>query len=178
MKLKEFFRPSCHKLSKARKRFNSTVLEMLPRSGVSINMGSLDTKFHGFYNLDICIDSKADIVADLRCSFPFLDGSISYVRASHVFEHLPDIIATINECWRVLKPNAVLEIIVPHTEGIGAFQDPTHCSFWNRGTVDYFRKDSETHKRMKIPYGIKSEFDLLEMYQDNISLFMLLKVVK
>lgn len=43
-----------------------------------------------------------------------------------------------NEAWRVLKPSAAIEIFVPSTDGRGAFQDPTHVSFWNANTFAYF----------------------------------------
>ncbi len=36
-----------------------------------------------------------------------------------------------NEIWRICKPGATLDILVPSTDGRGAFQDPTHVSFWN-----------------------------------------------
>jgi hypothetical protein len=33
-----------------------------------------------------------------------------------------------------------MEILVPSTDGRGAFQDPTHVSFWNANTFAYFSR--------------------------------------
>lgn len=45
---------------------------------------------------------------------------MDYVRASHIIEHFPDKIFTMNELWRVLKPAGRVHISVPTTEGPGA----------------------------------------------------------
>ncbi|MFQ6014602.1 MAG: methyltransferase domain-containing protein [Anaerolineae bacterium] len=88
--------------------------------------------------------------------WPFDNESFDVVRASHVLEHMRDLINVMNEIQRVLKPGGVLKIIVPlamdaqgnwHGE---AFQDPTHVRFFVPDTFTYFCGRQET-----IMYGIK-----------------------
>jgi len=45
-----------------------------------------------------------------------------------------------DECWRVLKPNAPMTIIVPAHRSDRAFQDPTHRRFITNVTFGYFNK--------------------------------------
>ena len=55
-----------------------------------------------------------------------------------VIEHLRDPIHTMKEMYRVLAPGGYVFIQVPSTDGRGAFQDPTHVSFWNENSFLYY----------------------------------------
>ena len=82
----------------------------------------------------------ADIIADLNEPWPFADSSVGVIRAMDVFEHLKDSIHTMKEVQRVLAPGGILLCQVPSTDGRGAFQDPTHVSFWNINSFYYYTK--------------------------------------
>lgn len=87
------------------------------------------------------VDRKdADIVCDLDGDWPFRDSSVGVIRAMDVFEHLKDQIHTMKECSRVLAPGGMVLMQVPSTNGLGAFSDPTHKSFWNILSFDYYTK--------------------------------------
>jgi SAM-dependent methyltransferase len=65
----------------------------------------------------------ADVVCwNLRHGIPFADGSADAVYHSHVLEHLDreDAPGFLRECWRVLKPGAVLRVVVPDLELLAA----------------------------------------------------------
>ncbi len=55
-------------------------------------------------------------------------------------EHLKDPIQTMKELYRCLAPNGWVLINVPSTDGRGAFQDPTHVTFWNSNSFWYYTK--------------------------------------
>ena len=82
----------------------------------------------------------ANIIADLDERWPMADNSVGVLRASHVFEHLKDSVHTMNEAYRVLVPGGWLFLEVPSTDGRGAFQDPTHKTFWNENSIWYYTK--------------------------------------
>jgi glycosyltransferase involved in cell wall biosynthesis len=85
------------------------------------------------------VDLKdADVCTDLNERWPFEDGSVGVVRAFDVFEHLKDPLHTMKELQRVLAPGGYAFIQVPSTDGRGAFQDPTHVSFWNENSFLYY----------------------------------------
>jgi len=93
------------------------------------------------YYETVDIAGDPDITADLQDTWPFADDSVGVLRASHVLEHLPDPIHTMREAHRVLAPGGFFLIEVPSTDGRGAWQDPTHCSFWNEHSFRYYTDD-------------------------------------
>lgn len=94
----------------------------------------------GYVTVDI---QGGQIEADLTKRWPFRDSSVGVLRASHLLEHLPDPIHSMNEAWRVLAPGGVFFIEVPSTDGKGAYQDPTHVSFWNQNSFLYYTRESQ-----------------------------------
>lgn len=99
---------------------------------------SLGGRFNAWPGFEV-VDVEGDgLRADLRLDWPFADSSVGVIQASHIFEHLPDSVHTMNEAYRVLAPGGWLFIDVPSTDGRGAFQDPTHVSFWNEHSIWYY----------------------------------------
>jgi glycosyltransferase involved in cell wall biosynthesis len=84
------------------------------------------------------ISQPCHLQADLNNDWPFKDNSVGAFRAHDALEHLRDSIHTMNEAWRCLVPGGVFMIEVPSTDGRGAFQDPTHVSFWNINSILYY----------------------------------------
>jgi SAM-dependent methyltransferase len=81
---------------------------------------------------------NADIVGDLNDDWRLDDDSVGLLRAHDVIEHLRDPIHTMNEAFRVLAPGGIFDILVPSTDGRGAWCDPTHVSFWNIRSFRYY----------------------------------------
>lgn len=102
---------------------------------IKADLGGRINAWNGFTTVDLF---DADIIANLEERWPFEDNSVGVLRASHIFEHLKDPIHTMNEAFRVLAPGGWLFIEVPSTDGRGAFQDPTHVSFWNENSIWYY----------------------------------------
>jgi len=100
-----------------------------------LDLGGRLNAWPGFTTVD---RFGADILCDLNGPWPFPDNSVGVLRAAHIFEHLRDPIHTMNEAYRVLAPGGWLLLEVPSTDGRGAFQDPTHISFWNANSLWYY----------------------------------------
>lgn len=66
------------------------------------------------------------------------DDSVGYIRAYDFIEHIKDPTQLMSEVYRVLAPGGWIRIAVPSTDGRGAFQDPTHVSFWNLNSFWYY----------------------------------------
>lgn len=129
----------------------------MENAGLRLNLGCSDGHVAGYVNVDIV--HPADRIVDLRtCDWPWDDSSVEEVRAVDIIEHLPDKIRTMNECWRVLLPGGRLSIEVPTTDGPGAFQDPTHVSYWNRNSFFYYTAGDPHRERFGEAYGIKARF--------------------
>jgi glycosyltransferase involved in cell wall biosynthesis len=79
-------------------------------------------------------------VVDLDPDRPFLpvpDGGAGAVHALEVLQHVVDRAALFNECHRALAHGGILFTETPSTDGRGAFQDPSHRSFWNENSFWY-----------------------------------------
>lgn len=60
------------------------------------------------------------VMHDLRKKFPWADNSVDVVYSSHTLEHLSrdDGEAFLRECYRVLKPNGIIRIVIPDLKAI------------------------------------------------------------
>lgn len=103
-----------------------------------IDLGGRFGAWDGYETVDLL---DADIIMDLNKRWEFEDNSVGIIRASHIFEHLKDSIHTFNECFRVLAGGGWLFVDVPSTDGRGAWQDPTHISFFNANSFWYYTND-------------------------------------
>lgn len=106
-----------------------------------IDLGGAFNAPEGYLKVDL--RDNCDIKCDLNGRWPFGDGKVGIVRAFHIFEHLPDQIHTMNELYRVLAPGGFAFIEVPSTDGRGAWQDPTHKSFWNENSFFYYTRQDQ-----------------------------------
>lgn len=71
--------------------------------------------------------------------WPWADGSFDIILAWAVLEHLKqDLIVSINECWRIARPGATLDIKLPIWNSEQAHDDPTHRWFATLQTMNYF----------------------------------------
>ena len=122
-----------------------------------LNLGCADNIMAGWQNVDITPGLGVQ-VADLRAPWPWATGSVHEVLAADVIEHLPDKIHTMNELYRVLADGCYVEVVVPTTDGPGAFQDPTHVSFWHRNSFRYFTAGDPYRERFAASYGITAAF--------------------
>ncbi len=79
-----------------------------------LHLGCGDIALKGWINLDI--DSPvADVLHDLTKPLPFDDGSVRYIFAEHMIEHIEYAEAEnlLSECRRVLAPGGVVRMTTP-----------------------------------------------------------------
>ena len=120
-----------------------------------VNLGCGFNKMEGFVNVDNRTFVNPDIVIDVEKGLPFQDNSLSEVVAKDFLEHIPigKTVFVVEEIYRVLEKNGVFFSYTPSTDGRGAFQDPTHVSFWNKNSWLYYTVD----EYIKL-YDIKVKF--------------------
>jgi ubiquinone/menaquinone biosynthesis C-methylase UbiE len=103
---------------------------------LKVDIGGGINPYSGYTTVDI--RETADYVADLNDGIPLPDNSVGVLNASHILEHLTDKTKIMSEIHRVLAPGGWAFIEVPSTDGRGAFQDPTHVSYWNENSFLYY----------------------------------------
>jgi len=97
--------------------------------------GGIDSR-EGYTPIDRV--SSGGIECDLEGPWWLEDNSVGVLRAHDAVEHLRDPVHTMNEAFRVLAPGGFMMISVPSSNGVGAFCDPTHVSFWNKLSFRYY----------------------------------------
>jgi SAM-dependent methyltransferase len=101
-----------------------------------VDIGGGLNPYANYMSIDLRED--ADIVHDLNDGIPLPDNTVGVLNASHILEHLHDKTKIMAEIHRVLAPGGWAFIQVPSTDGRGAFQDPTHVSYWNENCFLYY----------------------------------------
>ena len=81
-------------------------------------------------DIDVAIDPE-----DPR--LPYDNGEVGVIVATELLQRLPDRLAFFAECHRVLAHGGLILTTTPSTDGRGAFQDPTHVSYWNENSFWY-----------------------------------------
>ena len=146
-----------------------------------LNLGCCESNLEGYLNCDIFPPSSLATI-NFQNRWPWEDNSFAFVRAHDFVEHLPDKLFTMNELWRVLAPNGRAEISIPTTEGSGAFQDPTHVSFWNRRSFCYYEHGNPYRERFGKFYDIYADFRVIQEQIDQTAdgprLTILLEAIK
>jgi hypothetical protein len=136
---------------------------VMKQNNLRIDLCCGERKPEGFIGVDRYPGKLVDIVHDLNHSFPFQDSVAAYVRGYYAIEHLRDSLRTMNEIWRICQHDAIVELMVPSTDGRGAFQDPAHVSFWNENSFAYYTIDNPAYLLHSKGYGFQGEFRMLEM---------------
>lgn len=101
--------------------------------------------------VDIVHDADAPI-------YPFKDNEFDLIMSTFGFEHFDDLIAVLEECHRILKPNGIIKIKVPHCSCVpGAYGDITHKHFFS-----YFSFRNAIDKKGNTPWEISKKFEVVK----------------
>ena len=138
---------------------------------LQLNLGCGRRNAPTSYGIDILDVAGVDVVCDLLEGIPLPDNSFDTILAIDFLEHTPQGVANIRimeEIYRVLKVGGTFYFSVPSTDGnnVGAFQDPTHLSFWNIMKFHYFMAD-KYGQGFRSLYDIKSFFAPVNIYTIN-----------
>lgn len=137
---------------------------------VILNLGCGKTRIPGSIGVDsVPIDDFVDQVHDLDVlPYPFESSSADEIHLYHVLEHLHDPVKKIEEMHRILKPQGVLYIRVPHFSSRGAFTDITHLRPYGFESFNCFvlgdEQDYYTKARFKILFR---QIKYFGMFQNN-----------
>jgi len=135
------------------------------RDKLRLNLGCGRTNPEKYWGIDIQDLEGVDEVADLSKKIPKDVATFDEVLAHDFVEHMPQekSIHIMEEIYRVLKPGGFANITVPSTDfgGKGAFQDPTHISFWNEDKFRYFLH--EKYSNFRLIYNIQCWFKPLQI---------------
>ncbi len=107
-----------------------------------LDVGCGRNKYPGAIGIDNNPRAAPDVLCDLdRPPYPFRDGLFDEIRATHVIEHVGDVMATMKELHRLAKPGGRIVIVTPHYTDFSSFCDPTHRWHLNSFSFRHFGED-------------------------------------
>jgi predicted SAM-dependent methyltransferase len=137
-------------------------------SPLKVDLACGDRKKQGYLGVDSSVNSQADIIHDLNSyPYPFEDNSVDELSCEHFIEHVDDIIAFMEEIYRILKPEAKALIVAPYYANMRAWQDPTHKRAISEASFLYYNKDWRKNAKLSDskPYcDMKCDFDFTYGY--------------
>src|SRR5712692_7458983 len=140
----------------------------------ALHIGCGVHKMPGSIGLDITALPGVDVVLDLdREKLPFPDNRFETVYAHHVLEHIRNLPYVLAEMYRVCKPGAVIDIVVPYYTCVGAFGDPTHVRFFTYRTLEHF---AETEDKERYTWFSSTRFKMGKRHIGFGKLFRILLV--
>jgi predicted SAM-dependent methyltransferase len=140
-----------------------------PLGRTILDLGCGPNKIHGALGVDMRAVPGVDLICDIEQPLPFTASSVDVVWLRHVIEHVRNLIGLMEEVYRISRPGAVVEIIVPYYTSRGAFRDPTHVRYITEDTFQYFEPPTDygvrTHFKIEsIRYDVRKPFRWLPSY--------------
>jgi SAM-dependent methyltransferase len=117
---------------------------------VVLNLGCGNEPVAGAVNHDLRAHAPhVDVAHNLdRLPWPWGDWSAERIVMQDVAEHLRlDVAEWLDECWRILVPDGVLEVRVPAWDHENQWTDPTHRRAFTLRTFDYWDPDKPLHAK-------------------------------
>ena len=138
-------------------------IEQKPVGPVKLDFGSGNNCKDGFEGVDLYADAAKHKVDLFKFPLPWETGSVDEINCSHFIEHLPKDIRWqfFEECYRILKDEGIMQIIVPNWKSERAYGDNSHI--WPPiTTMTFYYLNKGWREQNKLTYGaydIKCDFD-------------------
>ncbi|MBU1777998.1 MAG: class I SAM-dependent methyltransferase [Gammaproteobacteria bacterium] len=125
---------------------------------------------------DIIALPGIEMILDLRnLPLPFCSESFDNIYADDIIEHLENVIPTMEECHRMLKPAGKFYMRTTSWKMQNSFRDPTHRHFFTLDSFDFFFPESDVCQ--KYFWYTKIRFKKLEAREDGQELVFLLEKI-
>jgi len=113
-----------------------------------LDLGCGNKKREGAVGVDCNDRTDADIVHDLNVfQYPFESDFFDEVYIDNTLEHLDDVMAVMEEVYRICKHGALVKVIVPYFRSRWACIDPTHKHFFTVDSFAYFDPNNDICKQ-------------------------------
>lgn len=109
-----------------------------------LDVGCGVNKYEGAIGLDNNPRTAADVIHDLGdVPYPFADNEFDLVVSSHSIEHIPDVMAFVEELYRITKNGGRIKIVTPHYTNPDWATDPTHRNHFNSYSFNSFMPERQ-----------------------------------
>jgi SAM-dependent methyltransferase len=115
---------------------------------IDIGCGTKEQKYPGCVGLDINYDYKPDMHYDCEQGLPFKTNSLVFINSDNSLEHFRNAYFVLNECYRCLKPEGTMRLVVPNCQYlplilINIFTDLNRFWYWYMNL--HFKCDRTVH---------------------------------
>ncbi len=113
---------------------------------IKVNFGAGQCHVEGWRNTDACYPDGPDRI-DATKPLPFADGSVDMVFSEMMLEHITPQQSWnfLCECYRILKPNGLIRIVIPDFVRCWKLKDPD----WLRVNQGVTNNDGSLRDQMK-----------------------------
>ena len=128
---------------------------------MKINIGCGRKKMPDYINIDNRQEHKPDLLVNVDDGLPFADSSVDEIYTSHFIEHVNDLVETMREFHRVLKPDGFVTIIYPCYPDARVFSSPYHKYFLTDSTFHWFVDGHDPHEHPDFFFTILEEKEIM-----------------
>lgn len=114
-----------------------------------LDIGCGPNKYPGAVGIDHYPFPGVDIVRDLMRGLPFNDDRFDVVLAKHILEHFAgdDLSFLIEEMYRVSRPGAQWQVVVPDATSPNRYRDPDHKTRdWHEDSFMIWEVDADGNR--------------------------------
>jgi predicted SAM-dependent methyltransferase len=135
-----------------------------------LNIGCGKDIREGYINLDV-VDYGGNMIHDINSfPYPFEENTFDEIYASHILEHLDNFHNTVNELYRISKPDARIIVYAPFFLNTKYFGEPDHKIPFSIRTFDNYEyignRKLKFYEKWKLNhrtnYEGKAQFEILE----------------
>lgn len=148
-------------------------ISVCKEENLCLGSGSRGMKSH------VCVDRlpgvHPDVVADFDPAngggIPFPDNTFYHVFSAMTLEHVQDLLGLGEEIWRVCRPGALVDLILPWWSSHRSWGDPTHVrtfadqsiTFWQGGAYEQAKEERNAmgQYRPKMDFRVMHHFLVL-----------------
>mgnify|MGYP003954879041 CR=1 FL=1 len=119
-----------------------------------LDLGCGNKKRKDAVGVDLNASTNPDIVHNLnKFPYPFESSSVDKIIMDNTLEHLQDIIAVMEELYRIVKPGGSVKIITPYFRSVWAIIDPTHLHYFTTNSFAYYDANHIICKRYQYTHA-------------------------
>jgi len=108
-----------------------------------------------------------EVVADLECGLPFKEESVEEIYLDHTLEDARDLVADMQEIWRVCRPGALVHVWLPHASSVWATsRNPGQTRPFTIETFEFF----DPERNPDYPAGATFEIEQAKLYLTTLRL--------
>lgn len=137
--------------------------------GTDIRKGWCNVDLYQMPGMEINRDYWFDMAGDrAKWPTPILTSKFSHFEASHIIEHIPNVLKFMENIWYLAEPGATLLIRCPHGGSDTAWQDQTHVRPMFEGSFQYYSQ--LTYWMQDVKYKGDWETEVVRLKTDGLNM--------